>query len=331
MPRNGDGSNEDGEIEKLRSQVRTLEHRLAAFEKSEIPSLKAHLKEHAEEKRRNEEGQREAAEQTELVERQVKAPNAILRSALKGRPLAFDDLKDPQDLAAPERVGPSLSDRLLHGRAAHERVQRQYESDLAQHKLLMKKAADQNAAGEQQRNAFAAGDQAAVEWFVSHVLSRSSYPEKFPRDHRVPYQPESGAVAVELTLPPPEIVPRTGEYLYQSPGVTRAIQRPDSAVRQQYKRVTASIALRALYEIFAATSAHPAVVRVVRISGCAQGGKKLSARRGPPQLVHLTASRDAFAGIRLADVHPADCLTRTLGGQLSPYPLGLLPIESAHE
>ena len=88
MPRNGDGSNEDGEIEKLRSQVRTLEQRLAAFEKSEISSLKAHLKEHAEEKRRNEEGQREAAERTELVERQIKALNAILRTALKGRPLA---------------------------------------------------------------------------------------------------------------------------------------------------------------------------------------------------------------------------------------------------
>ena len=331
MPRNGDGSNADGEIEKLRIQVRTLEQRLTAFEKNEIPSLKAHLKAHAEEKRRNEEGQREAAEQTELVERQIKALNAILHTALKARPLAFDDLKDPRGLAAPERVGPSLSDRLLHGRAARERVQRQYESDLAQHKLLMEKAADQNAAVEQQRTAFAAGDQAAVEWFVSHVLRRSSYPEKFPRDHRVSYQPENGAVTVELTLPPPEIIPRTGEYLYQSLGRARPIQRPDSAVRQQYKQITASIALRALYEIFAATSAHPAVVRVVRIAGWCTGREEAVGETRTTQLVHLTASRDAFAGLRLADVHPADCLTRTLGGQLSPYPFGLLPIESAHE
>jgi hypothetical protein len=296
MPRNGDGSNADGEIEKLRIQVRTLEQRLTAFEKNEIPSLKAHLKAHAEEKRRNEEGQREAAEQTELVERQIKALNAILHTALKARPLAFDDLKDPRGLAAPERVGPSLSDRLLHGRAARERVQRQYESDLAQHKLLMEKAADQNAAVEQQRTAFAAGDQAAVEWFVSHVLRRSSCPEKFPRDHRVSYQPENGAVTVELTLPPPEIIPRTGEYLYQSLGGARPIQRPDSAVRQQYT-----------------------------------GREEAVGETRTAQLVHLTASRDAFGGLRLADVHPADCLTRTLGGQLSPYPFGLLPIESAHE
>lgn len=336
MARSGDDTDADA-ISRLRRQLADAENRLSQLENAKPAELKRQLgelqKERSADRARQKEQQQEAARKTKLVEGQIKALDAVLASALARPPLAFDHLRADQDRPAPDPADyqprpPGLT-RFLPGAAgrheeAQQEAQARYDSAHADHLRALEQAAQHNSGIETRRTAFAAADPAAVEWFIGEVLRRSPYPEGFPRQHQVSYQADQTAVVVDLELPPPEIVPQDDEY-QPHPDRVRPVRRPEGAVRQQYKRLIACIALRTLHEIFAATSPYPGIVRDVTLTGWASGREEAVGESRTAQLVAVSAGRDAFVSLQLADVQPAECLTSTLGAQLSSYPYGLVP------
>ena len=75
-------------------------------------------------------------------------------------------------------------------------------------------AARQNAFVRARSAALAARDPEAVTWFIGCVLEASRYPEVFPRECQVSYQPPS--VVLDFELPPPRIVPAARAFRYVS-------------------------------------------------------------------------------------------------------------------
>jgi len=337
MAGSGDGTDPGAAIEELRRQVEQMGRRLNDLEKVTLPALSRKVSEHERKWADDKQGQQEASRQTKLARQRIAGLDAVLASALAARPLAFGDLKAGQGPPAPERARyqppRKLKHRLPGGTERYERdqqdAQRRYERDYHSHALLAKQAAERNAHVEVQEAAFAEGDRAAVEWFTGEVLRHSDYPAGVPRDYQVSYQPGQASVAVILELPPPQLVPQEDGFLHQQPGGVCPVRRPEAAVRQQYKRLIACVALRAVHEIFSATSPHPAVVRAVTLSGWCTGPEEAAGESRTAQLVSLTAERGLFTGLNLKDLQSVECLTLTLGGQISPYPFGLVSLEHA--
>jgi hypothetical protein len=332
-----DGGTDPGAaIEELRREVDRLGTRLSDLEKDKLPALSRKVADHDRKWADRNNGQEEARKQTKRILKRIASLDAVLVDALAARPLDFGDLKAGQAVQAPDpdsyRAPRKLAHRLFGGAERYERdqqdAQRRYQRDYNDYEQQAQQAALRNAYVDEQESAFAEGDRAAVEWFTAEVLRHSDYPAGVPRDYQVSYQPDRSSVVVILELPPPQSVPQEDAFLHQ-PGGACPVRRPEAAVRQQYKRLIARIALRVVYEIFSASSPHPGVVQEVAISGRCTGREEAVGESRTAQLVRLTAQRGLFTSQNLKEVQPVECLTLTLGGQMSPNPFALVPLEHA--
>jgi restriction system protein len=255
---------------------------------------------------------------------------------------------DWKDYAIPE---PGALSRLFGGAAKHERqtaeAQGRFEAATSAHLQreanreralsearsghermladMRAKAAAENAALETRKTGFAAGDPEAVQWFVSRVLDASRYPDGFPRQYQVAYRPENPDVVVEFELPPQTVVPAVRGYRYiKGRDAIDPLPRPTTEVKQRYARLIASVALRNLHEIFAATPRD--VVEAVVFNGRVSTIDRATGKPARPHLLSVEAERATFEDLVLAAVEPAACLKR-LNALVSPNPFDLEAVE----
>ena len=171
------------------------------------------------------------------------------------------------------------------------------------------RAAQRNAYVADRQSAFAAGDRGAVEWFASCVLRASRYPDGFPREHQVAYQPENRHLAVDAELPPVSVVPAVRAYRYvRARDVIEPVPRQESEISQRYDRLVACVALRTLHEIFTGTPAE--AVAAVTFRGRVTTIDLATGKPSRAHLVTVSAGRDVFDELVLAAVDPAACLVR---------------------
>lgn len=288
-----------------------------------------------------------AQEKTAAIEQQVKVLDEILASALELPPWTFERLaaspKEPRFDPGPGPVpGPAWPDfapvrpsglRRLFGGAVrykrqlaeaqarfaaaesdHERAQSQRQRELAAararyHREISQeraRTAKRNAYIARRRSAFAAGDPESVEWFLAGVLQASRYPEGFPRQHQVAYHGRE--VAVEFELPPQDVVPSVRGYRYLvSRDAIEPLPRPASEIRQRYRRLVSSIALRTMHEIFSATL--PGVVESVVFDGHVTTVDPATGKPVRRHALSVSATRGAFDDLVLNAVDPVACLT----------------------
>jgi restriction system protein len=187
------------------------------------------------------------------------------------------------------------------------------------------RAVRRNAYIIDQQSAVAAGDAQAVEWFVTCVLDASPYPKVFPRGHRVAYRPENRDVIVEFELPPRRIVPPVSAFRHvKLRDAIESLPRPESEIKQRYKRLISCIALRTLHEIFSATP--PDVVAAVVFNGRVSAVDPATGRPVRPHLVSVSSDRPAFDDLVLAAVEPVACLMH-LNAMVSPSPFDLEAVQ----
>jgi restriction system protein len=169
------------------------------------------------------------------------------------------------------------------------------------------RAAARNAHVARRQAAFAAGDAESVAWFARCVLKASRYPDGFPREYQVAYDPEHRTVAVEFELPPRRVVPPVRAYRYeQARDVTEPVPRPEDEISQRYERLISCVALRTLHEIFTATA--PDLVQAVSFTGYVNTIDQATGKPVRPQLLSVSAERPVFEDLVLAAVEPAACL-----------------------
>jgi len=181
-------------------------------------------------------------------------------------------------------------------------------------------AAARNAHIRRLKLACAAGDAEAVTWFAGRVLEASRYPEAFPREYQVSYRPDSRELMVEFALPPRDVIPAERAYRYvKTHDVIEPLPRPASEIRQRYRRLVSSVALRTLHEIFSATP--PDVVQAVSFAGHVTTTDRATGHTVRPVVLTVSAQRSAFAELVLAAVEPATCLAG-MNAVLTPDPGG---------
>jgi restriction system protein len=171
------------------------------------------------------------------------------------------------------------------------------------------RAAQRNAYVADRQSAFAAGDPGAVEWFASCVLKASRYPDGFPREHRVAYQPEDRSLTVDAELPPVSVVPAVRAYRYvRARDVIEPVPRQENEISQRYDRLVSCVALRTLHEIFTVTP--PEVVAAATFRGRVTTIDPATGKPSRAHLVSVSAGRDLFGDLVLAAVDPVACLAR---------------------
>jgi restriction system protein len=182
------------------------------------------------------------------------------------------------------------------------------------------RAAARNGYVAGRQSAFGAADAEAVEWFVRCVLKASRYPDGFPREYEVAYDPGSRNVAVRFELPPRSVVPSVRTYRYvPARDAVESLPRPDREIKQRYDRLIACVVLRTLHEIFSATA--PDVVQAVSFTGYVSTAHRATGKPVRAHLLSVSAERPVFEDLALAAVEPAACLAHLRSLELG-VPLG---------
>jgi restriction system protein len=172
---------------------------------------------------------------------------------------------------------------------------------------------------------FDAGEPEAIVEYFSLVLDASSYPEDFPKKHRMAFVPESKQLVVEYELPTlDESVPTDKQYRHvRARDAIEHTTRPASQLKALYSSVVAQVTIRTLHELFEAdrqqkleTIVFNAYVNTVDPAT----GKPVS-----PHLVTVRTSRDLFLSLDLRNVEPLACL-KGLNASVSKSPSELVPV-----
>jgi len=144
------------------------------------------------------------------------------------------------------------------------------------------------------------------------VLSKSEYPDSFPRDQVVSFDPEAGMLVVDYELPPQKSIPNTKQVKFISN--RREFQEvpiSDTEFKRLYDEVLYQICLRTLYELFRADDVN--VIKNIVFNGWVQAIDKATGANTHPCIMTVQAKKAEFLTLNLNQIDLKACF-RALKG-----------------
>lgn len=168
-------------------------------------------------------------------------------------------------------------------------------------------------------------DRGSVITYYSMVLERSDYPDGFPQEFRVAYNPDSKELLVEYTLPELGIVPTASEYKYnKAKDSIEEKPRKKSEISELYRDIIAALTIRTLHELCEADQAN--AIDLITFNGFLETIDKSTGRDIRPCIISVRTTKLSFLEIKLDRIHLDACL-RNLGAQVSSQPDALIAVK----
>ena len=165
----------------------------------------------------------------------------------------------------------------------------------------------------------------AVTTFFEIVLDQSVWPEDFPNEYQVAYDPTAKQLVLEYEMPWLDSIPPVAEYRYvKSKDVIEEKARKPAEIKDLYREIVSAIALRCIDECFAADEGTS--VSVLTFNGFVNTIDRSTGNPCRPHLISVRVTRERFQGILLDQVDTRACL-RNLGANISAQPAELLPVK----
>jgi restriction system protein len=228
---------------------------------------------------------------------------------------AFEQARAEHEVAEKARLR-----QLQDAREEHERAVRTAEAEVREH----------NAAIDELERSFEAGEPDAVEEYFSQLLELSEYPDGFPCAYQIAFRQEPRELVIEYRLPSADAVPVARDFRYvKTRGEIDELPRPVKEIKDLYASVIYQVALRTMWECFAASEAQEVVDTVV-FNGIVPATNRATGKPEELHLVSAPASRATFSELVLDQLDPAACL-KYLKAVVSPHPYDLEPVEPVIE
>lgn len=163
-----------------------------------------------------------------------------------------------------------------------------------------------NEAVDKQRAAYMAGSAEAVTEYCDMVLSASDYPDYFPQEFSLDYNPETKIFVVDYVLPAPENIPTVREVKFV-PSRDEFVEQYLSQVQvsKLYDDLLYQIVLRTVHELFEADTI--GAIGIVVFNGIVTSVDRSTGKQVTACVLSLQAQRDEFMAINLANVEPKAC------------------------
>lgn len=169
-----------------------------------------------------------------------------------------------------------------------------------------------NAAIDRAAEAYLARKPEAIESYCDLVLSRSSYPEPFPKKFDVEYREASRAVVVDYTLPSPDDLPRLKEVKYiQSRDEFTEKLTSATEHNRLYDSLLYQTALRTIHELFEADGVDG--IESVTFNGWVNSIDKRTGNPVDACILSVQAQKEEFEEINLRQVDPKACFKALKG------------------
>jgi len=155
-------------------------------------------------------------------------------------------------------------------------------------------------------------DSIAVTEYCEMVLNNSEYPDSFPKDFEIEYNPENQILIVEYQLPSKECFQRIKEVKYiASRKELKESYISESAFNKMYDSAIYQIALRTIHELFEADAAD--ALSAVSFNGWDNSINKATGKEENKCILSIQANKSEFMAIELANVDPKQCFKNLKG------------------
>ncbi|MCP3028342.1 restriction endonuclease [Halobacillus sp. A5] len=180
-------------------------------------------------------------------------------------------------------------------------------------KVLFETSRDEkNEAIEKQKENYLNKKPTAIIDYCDMVLSNSVYPDEFPQEFDIDYNPETKIMIVDYSLPSPEDVPTLKEVKYiQSRNEFKDVHLSEAARKKLYDGLLYNMTLRSLHELFEADviDALDAIV----FNGWVNSVDKATGQAVNACILSVQASKEEFLEINLEQVNPKMCFKKLKG------------------
>jgi restriction system protein len=178
-----------------------------------------------------------------------------------------------------------------------------------------------NAGVADSRKRYLAKDPQSIAKFCNEVLSHSEYPDSFPRDSVVSFDPATEMLIVDFELPPEIGFPRLRQVKYiATRHEFQDVDLSDAEFRRLYDNVLYQICFRSLHELFQADEIN--VVGSIVFNGWVRAVDKATGADTHPCILTVQVKRTDFLALNLAQVDLKTCfrsLKGISGGRLTDF------------
>ncbi len=156
------------------------------------------------------------------------------------------------------------------------------------------------------KNNFQKDNPSAIETYFQWVIEKSPYPWKFQKKFDLFFNQENKTLLVEFVLPKPEDIPQIKEIKYiKTRRKVQIIYFKEKELTKLYERLIYQIALKTIYELFAAdTKKH---LDSIVFNGKVDTLDRRTGRPIKPCIISVHTKREVFFEINIKSIDPKEC------------------------
>lgn len=155
-------------------------------------------------------------------------------------------------------------------------------------------------------------DLEAILDYCDMVLSNSEYPDEFPQEYQLDFNPETKILVVDYQLPPLDAIPSLREVKYiQTRDEFKENVLPKSKHSQLYDRVLYQITLRSIHELYEADKAN--ALDAIVFNGYVNSIDPATGRETNSCVLSVQANKEEFEIINLANIEAKACFKKLKG------------------
>ncbi|WP_339704798.1 restriction endonuclease [Algoriphagus aquimarinus] len=155
-------------------------------------------------------------------------------------------------------------------------------------------------------------DQRSAREYCEMVLNNSEYPDSFPKDFDIDYNPETKILLVEYVLPSPSQIPTLLDVKYiAARKELKESHLSESQVARIYDESIYKITLRTLHELFEADQAD--ALDAIIFNGWVEAINNATGKLVNNCIVSIQSGKGEFMEINLAHVDPKTCFKNLKG------------------
>ena len=146
-------------------------------------------------------------------------------------------------------------------------------------------------------------DPKAIEEYCDLVLNHSEYPDYFPKDWVLEYRKESRMIAIEYSLPCPELLPKIESYSYiKAHDEIKEKNITEATFKKMFDSVIYQTCIRTIHELFEADVIN--AIDVVALNGLVANINPATGILETKVIVSVFAEKDKFLTYDLSKVDP---------------------------
>lgn len=196
------------------------------------------------------------------------------------------------------------------------KLEMQYQNELKQWELdkqmFLEKQKGKNDAIDKRKEQYHSKLPDSILDYCELVLSRSEYPDYFPQEFELDYNPETKILVVDYSLPSIDKIPSLKEVKYvQSRDQFTEVFLSESAFNKLYDSLIYQISLRTVHELYEADVIN--AIESIVFNGWVLSIDKATGQSVNACILSVQGNRQEFLSINLANVDPKICFKNLKG------------------